>query len=124
MRYEKALDVSDPIRGERFIRYDGPTYQVGVTLYNNGFVQLNIYLRSDAPEFSPNLFIEEDRDYFPKGVTIETSSYGSLRVEDAKSFCRQMEEAVSSAEFIQKGFIQPLCKELINISPQHMEKKS
>ena len=48
MRYEKALDVSDPIRGERFIRYDGPTYQVGVTLYNNGFVQLNIYLRSDA----------------------------------------------------------------------------
>ena len=97
MRYEKALDVSDPIRGERFIRYDGPTYQVGVTLYNNGFVQLNIYLRSDAPEFSPNLFIEEDRDYFPKGVTIETSSYGSLRVEDAKSFCRQMEEAVSSA---------------------------
>lgn len=110
MRYEKALDVSDPIRGERFIRYDGPTYQVGVTLYNNGFVQLNIYLRSDAPEFSPNLFIEEDRDYFPKGVTIKTSSYGSLRVEDAKSFCRQMEEAVSSAEFIQKGFIQPLCK--------------
>ena len=107
MIYEKVLDFPE-IGSKRFVRYDGPVYQVGITLYKNGFVQTHIYLRQEAPKFSPNLFIAEDKVYLPKGVKIETTSYGSLSVDDMKLFCRQMEEAVSAAEFIQKAFIEPL----------------
>jgi len=107
MTYKKALEEKEH-HDKRYVRYDGTTYAVGISLYSNGSFWLNIYLRGDAPRFSPNLYIREGLRYNPEYVLIETVSYGALNVEDAMLFCRQMEEAVSTAKFIQNAFIQPL----------------
>lgn len=98
----------DTIKHEDFTRYlcESDYYKFSVSVYDDG---LNLFYldtnKVDNKVFLPNLYIETDirTDEF-KYISIQTTSYGDLNIEEVEKVIRGLEiakaEAICLTEFI------------------------
>lgn len=93
--------------GNRFIRYDGAAYILTITLQKD-FIYLQILRGQDAPKYTPEMYIDEDDDYKPVRVEIQTTSYGALSPFETEQVIQGLRHAVDTAAVIQEKFIGPI----------------
>lgn len=81
-------------------------YSVRKTVHKGGFTQLEV-LHSKS-EYLPMIYCKDDLEGNVLGFEIQTTSYGSLPIEEIKKMIANMEEAIATAEILTKEFVKNL----------------
>ena len=96
-----------------FVRvYDVGSYLVIVQSWrkNSKCIFVDIRSDSDSKRYLPHLSAHDNMEggFRDAGVSVQTTSYGSLSPVEIKQFMRDMQEGIDTAEYIGEHFIRPM----------------
>lgn len=116
--FTKVLDQVSEEEKKRVQRWDGDGYSVSAVFYESGYSYINVSIRPGAGKYTPEIFVNEytpviyeveDSDTMaPSGVTIETSSYGSLNETEFEAYMERLSHARKMAALIDTLFVKPI----------------
>lgn len=81
-------------------------YKVRAVYYHSNFMNL-IVLNNDGTKYLPDIFAIDDEKGNIVNFRIQTTSYGSLAVEEIEKVVALLKESISVVEILKKEFIKP-----------------
>lgn len=91
--------------GCRFQRWDGVGYELIWRQYSPVGINIQVTPDKETSRFLPYIYVNTDDDGCPICATIQTTSYGSLRIEEYVELQRAMAIAQAAVESIEAQFI-------------------
>lgn len=91
-------------KGLRSQVWEDTGYGLRVDHYPNGAVNIRVFPDLTI-KYLPYIYVHTDDEGHPTRTTIQTTSYGSLPVEEYKVLQRVMTIAIAAAEAIESQFI-------------------
>lgn len=84
--------------------YEIAGYEVKVVTYEGGYKHINV--REKRSDYLPTIYCRDDDDNGKVlDFEIQTTSYGSLPVDEIKKMIAGLEEAVAVVEVLRKEFV-------------------
>ena len=91
--------------GYKVQRWDGIGYELNWRQYPSGMVDIQVTPDRETSRFLPYIYVHSDSEGRPTRATIQTTSYGSLPIEEYAELQRAMALAICTAEEIEAQFI-------------------
>ena len=104
--------VRDFIRGDgsRFQKWEGERYFVILDFFGADISSpyIRTAIKEETSRYTPFVYINTDRDDQPIGVSIQTTSYGALSLEEYDHYLEALKVGRASAQDIDTFFVKPL----------------
>lgn len=102
LKLSKSVERDD---GSTVNLYRIHDYDVSEHVYPDGTRLVHVTVHNTMNKYVPAIYVNDDLDGTVKGFEVQTTSYGSLPLEEINEYCSKLQAAAEIAELLTREFV-------------------